>query len=155
MGSYFMGLDAGSSLCKAAVFDLTGRQLSEARRRTPLSRPRPGWVEAEPDLCWSAVCEVLREAVERSGVSARQIEGLGLSAAMVGAWVVDREGRALRPGINWEDNRGEIILSEMTDRDPGVLSRIYQSSGSAPSAWLWGSSRRACAKARSDHRRRA
>ncbi|NHF74465.1 xylulokinase [Paracoccus xiamenensis] len=130
MTSYFIGLDAGSSLCKAAVFDLDGRQLSEARRRTPLSRPQPGWVEADPDQCWTAVCEVLREAVEASGVAADQIKGLGLSAAMVGAWVVDGDGRALRPGINWEDNRSQSILTEMSRDEPELMSRIYRSSGS-------------------------
>ena len=131
MGSYFIGLDAGSSLCKAAVFSADGRQLSEARRRTPLSRPRPGWVEADPDACWHAVCDVLRQAVADSEVSPDQIGGLGLSAAMVGAWVVNAQGSALRPGINWEDNRSQPILDEMLQRDPEVMSRIFQSSGSA------------------------
>ncbi|WBU61654.1 xylulokinase [Paracoccus albus] len=131
MGSYFIGLDAGSSLCKAAVFTADGRQLSEARRKTPLSRPHNGWVEADPDACWRAVCDVLRQAVAESGVSPDQIGGLGLSAAMVGAWVVDAQGNALRPGINWEDNRSQPLIDEMVQDNPDVMSRIFQSSGSA------------------------
>lgn len=130
MARYFIGLDAGSSLCKAAIFDLEGRQMAEASRRTPISRPNPGWSELDPETCWDAAIEVIAEAVGKSGVDPAAIGGIGLSAAMVGAWVVDAAGEALRPGIIWEDSRSQPIIDEMVARDPEVLSRIFLSSGS-------------------------
>lgn len=131
MTSYFIGLDAGSSLCKAAVFDLSGRQYGEASRRTPISRPHPGWSELDPDASWSAAQAVIAEAVRDSGVAVADIAGIGLSAAMVGAWFVDARGEALRPGIIWEDCRSQPVLDEMMARDPDVMSTIFRSSGSA------------------------
>jgi sugar (pentulose or hexulose) kinase len=127
---YFIGLDAGSSVCKAAVFSLDGRQLAEASRRTPLSRPQPGWSELDPEACWAAAQAVIAEVVQQSGVPAEEIGGIGLSAAMVGAWVVDGRGQALRPGIIWEDSRSQPIIDEIVAAEPGVLSRIFRSSGS-------------------------
>ncbi|MDO6963374.1 xylulokinase [Rhizobium alvei] len=130
MARYYVGLDAGSSICKAAIFDRDGRQLSEAARRTPLSRPNRGWSELDPDTSWNATLAVIAEAVASSGIDPAEIGGIGLSAAMVGAWIVDGDGMALRPGIIWEDSRSQPIIDEMVARDPGVLSRIFLSSGS-------------------------
>jgi len=130
MPRFFIGLDAGSSVCKAALFSLDGRQHAEASRRTPLNRPREGWSELDPETCWAAACGVVAEVVRESGVASHDIGGIGLSAAMVGAWLVDGQGRALRPGIIWEDSRSQPIIEEMMSADPTVLSRIFQSSGS-------------------------
>jgi sugar (pentulose or hexulose) kinase len=130
MARLFIGLDAGSSVCKAGLFSLDGRQLAEASCRTPLSRPQAGWSELDPDQCWAAARTVIADVVRQCGAAPGEIGGIGLSAAMVGAWVVDGQGRALRPGIIWEDSRSQSIIEEMEAADPGVLSRIFMSSGS-------------------------
>jgi sugar (pentulose or hexulose) kinase len=130
ISTYFIGIDAGSSLCKAAIFDLSGRQFAESTRRTPISRPKPGWCELDPEMCWNAVIDVIRDALRSSGLEPRQIGGIGISAAMVGAWLVDPTGKTVRPGINWEDSRSQEIINRMTSADPNIGSRIFRSSGS-------------------------
>lgn len=126
----FIGLDAGTSLVKAAIFDLSGRQLGEAWSRTGISRPHPGWSELDPEEAWQAAQDVLRRLVGDSGVDRARIGGIGLTGAMVGAWVVDEAGNALRPGITWEDSRTQPLIDERLAEDPGFLSRIFASSGS-------------------------
>ncbi|WOI55855.1 FGGY-family carbohydrate kinase [Palleronia sp. LCG004] len=128
--NYVLGLDAGSSIVKAACFDTDGRMVSLSARRTPLDRSAGGRVEADPDLCWRATCAVLREAVERSGVPRDRILGLGISAAMVGLWLLDAEGTPLRPGINWEDSRSQALLDRMANDRPRFMSEIFATSGS-------------------------
>ncbi len=44
----YIGLDAGTSLTKAAIFDLDGRELAVAEKPTAVERPRPGWSEIDP-----------------------------------------------------------------------------------------------------------
>lgn len=127
---YLIGLDAGSSAIKAACFDTDGRLISLATRRTPLSRPGGGRVEADPEICWSAACTVLREATEKSGIAKTEFLGLGLTAAMVGLWLVDKGGMAVRPGINWDDSRSQALLDRMIADRPGLMSEIFASSGS-------------------------
>lgn len=127
---YFLGLDAGSSVCKAAIFDLGGRRKAIASCRTPLNRPCQGWVEVDPEFAWNAAVSVIRDVVAKSGIDTGNIEGIGLSAAMVGAWLIDAGGNALRPGINWEDSRSQPILERMEIDDPEFMSRIFRSSGS-------------------------
>jgi sugar (pentulose or hexulose) kinase len=112
------------------LFDLAGRQVAVARRRTSILRPAPGWCEVDPEEVWAAARAVLREVVASSGVPATSIAALGLSAAMVGAWVVDGEGTALRPGVNWEDSRSQALIDRHIADDPGFLHRIFRSTGS-------------------------
>lgn len=127
---YVFGLDAGSTVIKAACFDIQGRLLSVASRRTPLSRLAGGRVEADPALCWLATCAVLNEAREMSGVAAKDILGLGLTAAMVGLWLLDEKGVPVRAGINWEDSRAQPLIDRMIEDNPDVMSQIFASSGS-------------------------
>lgn len=129
-GPLFLGLDAGTSQTKAALFDLEGRELAVAEVPTMISRPRPGWSEIDPQIACEAAIEVLRRVVRDSGVDARSIAGLGISAAMVGAWVLDASGRPMRAGISWEDSRAQTLIDKYTSGVPDFMSRIFFSSGS-------------------------
>lgn len=130
MARFFLGLDAGSSVTKAAVFDGAGRQLGSAAHRIALSRPFPGWSEIDPVAAWDAAVAAIRDAVAASGLTGADITAVGLSAAMVGAWLADREGNAVRPGIIWEDSRSQSMLDAWTAADPGFYARVFRSSGS-------------------------
>ncbi|WP_417415935.1 FGGY-family carbohydrate kinase [Hoeflea sp.] len=127
---FLLGIDAGSSRCKAAVFDAEGREIATASRPTTLLRPQPGWSELDPEEAWSAAVAVIGEALENAAIDPASIRAIGLSAAMVGAWVLDANGEPLRHGIVWEDSRSQPIIDEMQQRDPAVMSQIFQSSGS-------------------------
>lgn len=129
-GNLFIGLDAGTSLTKAAIFDLEGNQLGEASRRTTVHRPHTGWSELDPNECWNATLDVIGRVVRESGVDATSIQGIGLTAAMVGAWVTDHVGNALRPGITWEDSRAQTLIEDYITRDPGFMNKVFMSSGS-------------------------
>lgn len=128
-GSLFIGLDAGSSVCKAALFRADGSLVSTAAERTPLTR-EGGRVEADPERAWSAAVAVLRRVVADAQGKGR-VEAMGLTGAMVGAWVIDGAGKTLRPGINWEDSRAGHILERLQAANPRVLSEIFARSGSA------------------------
>ncbi|MCY4260532.1 MAG: carbohydrate kinase [Rhodobacteraceae bacterium] len=127
----FLGIDAGSSVLKAAVFDCHGEMLAVASRRTPLNRPQPGWVEVDPEQSLDALDAVIAEVAAATG-QPENIKGIGLSGAMVGAWFVDGAGGALRPGINWEDSRSQSLLDAMTAERPSLMSDIFAVSGSVP-----------------------
>lgn len=125
----FLGVDAGSSVCKAALFDREGRLVSVAAEPTPLMRSNAR-VEADPDMAWSAAVSVLRQMVA-AAAGEGQIVAMGLAGAMVGAWVVDAKGQTLRAGINWEDSRANGLIDEMKRQNPAVLDNIFACSGSA------------------------
>lgn len=129
MHRYLLGIDAGSTLTKAALFDLDGVELARAGERVELSRPRTGWVEVDPDAAWAATVSAVRAAVAKAGINAGEIAAIGISAAMVGAWLVDAKGRALRPGINWEDSRSQDMLDRRLAEDADFYRRIFRADG--------------------------
>ncbi len=46
-----IGVDVGTSSCKAAVFEDELRLCALAQREYPLNAPRPGWAEFQPERC--------------------------------------------------------------------------------------------------------
>jgi sugar (pentulose or hexulose) kinase len=115
----------------AAVCARGGHDVARARAPTRVARPQPSWVEIDPDHVWRAATAVCRAVMAEARITGTDIAAVGITGVMVGAWVVDVHGTALRPGILWEDGRSlPWIEHEETER-PGFLSRIFQQSGSA------------------------
>ncbi|MGZ4201391.1 MAG: FGGY family carbohydrate kinase, partial [Thermoleophilaceae bacterium] len=63
-----------------------GKRLLAAGRRDhvvaataeyPLSTPRPGWAEQDPVDWWRASVATVREVLAKTGVSPRDIKGIG------------------------------------------------------------------------------
>ncbi|MCG7509426.1 FGGY family carbohydrate kinase, partial [Mesorhizobium retamae] len=129
MSRFLLGIDAGSTMTKAAVFDRSGREIASSGHRVVIQRPQPGWCEVDPFAAWEAAMAAIRGALDRAGLTGDDIAAVGLSAAMVGIWLVDAEGNALRPGVNWEDSRTQAMLDEKLAADPAFYSAIFQSDG--------------------------
>ena len=45
MSQYLMGIDNGSTVSKAALFDLTGKEVAVASCKAETEYPHPGWTE--------------------------------------------------------------------------------------------------------------
>ena len=60
-GARLVGLDVGTSSTKGVLVDATGTVLATAERPYPLSTPRPGWAEQDPEDWWSAASAVLAD----------------------------------------------------------------------------------------------
>jgi xylulokinase len=104
-----VGLDVGTTGAKAIAVSPDGVVLAEAERTYPLSTPRPGWAEQDPDD-WRRGAE---EALDALGVVPA---GLGLSGQMHGLVALDGAGRVLRPAILWNDQRTATEAAEIEDR---------------------------------------
>jgi sugar (pentulose or hexulose) kinase len=123
-----IGLDKGTSVVKAVVFDADGRELSCARRDVPSLHPHPGWHEEDPGGSWRLSCEALREAV--AGLAAgTPVAAVGVTGHMGGAWLVDAAGRPVRNAICWPDGRAVDFQDEL-ERD-GRLDRVFAISGTS------------------------
>jgi xylulokinase len=62
-----LGIDIGTTGCKAIVFRVDGQVLGHAYREYPLIHPREGWAELDPDGLWACVSEAVNQAVDRAG----------------------------------------------------------------------------------------
>lgn len=60
MQKYLLGLDAGNTVIKAVVFDLSGRELAHAGEEGHSRMPHPGHVERDLGELWSNAKRVIR-----------------------------------------------------------------------------------------------
>ena len=104
-----VGLDVGTSGVKAVAVSRDGEVLARAERGYPLSTPRPGWAEQDPEDWWEAAQGALADL----GV---EPTSLGLSGQMHGLVLLDRDERVLRPAILWNDGRTAAECAEIEER---------------------------------------
>ncbi len=64
-GSCTLGIDLGTGSVKAALLAGASSKLDVAAAPVALSRPRPGWVESDPEDWWDAVKMAVREVLSR------------------------------------------------------------------------------------------
>src|SRR4030088_1508679 len=103
------GVDVGTSGVKGLAIDRGGSVLARAEAGYPLSTPRPGWAEQDPEDWWRATESVLAPLRETAGGPA----GIGLSGQMHGLVALDGGGRVLRPAILWNDQRTAAQCEEI------------------------------------------
>ena len=60
-------IDAGTSGCRAIVFDTDGERVASAYREFPTAYPKPDWVEQNAEDWWSAICGSTKEVLEECG----------------------------------------------------------------------------------------
>src|SRR3954447_2865904 len=105
-----MGLDAGTSVVKAAVFDLEGNELSRSARTVPIHNPQPHLAEEDMLQVWTAATEAIRDAVAGVRAQPEEIIGLSVTAQGDGSWMIDADGDPYDHAILWTDGRaGDII----------------------------------------------
>ncbi len=109
MTDYILALDAGGTAVKAAIYDRAGNECAVAGETLAPIRPAPGHNERDPELMWSAICRVIRRALERAAIGAGEITVIGLTGYGNGLILVDDEGRPVRNGILSSDQRAAAI----------------------------------------------
>ena len=95
------GVDVGTSGVKALAVAEDGTVVAHAEASYPLSTPRPGWAEQDPEDWWEATQRTLAELRTSAGPPA----GIGLSGQMHGLVAMGANDRVLRPAILWNDQR--------------------------------------------------
>lgn len=98
-----IGLDVGTTGCKAVLFDGDGTLLAKAGREYPVDIPHPKWAEQDLEAVWRLAQAALREVIAQAGV--QEVAALALSVHGEAVTPVDERGQALRPTILGMDTR--------------------------------------------------
>ena len=94
--------------------------LATAEESYPLSTPRPGWSEQDPED-W---VRASRAAIAALGADPAAV---GLSGQMHGLVLLDEAGGVLRPAILWNDQRTAAECAEIEERIG--LARLIELTG--------------------------
>ena len=103
MPALLLGIDVGTTLCKAVVLDAAGRIVAEAREPTPWTVVPTG---AEIDAEALATAALRAAAAALAAAPAGRVAGVGVAGMAETGVLIDARGRALAPAIAWHDRRG-------------------------------------------------
>ena len=120
-----VGVDIGTSRCRAVLYETTGRMVAESTRTYPILTPHPGWQEQDPKAVLQAFLECLQEIIGRS--NRKKLAGIGLSGYLNSIMPVDLNGQPLASCMIWTDTRSQEAarrIGEESDR-----STLYYHTG--------------------------
>lgn len=105
----YIGVDAGSSGCKAVLLE-RGRVAASAYAAYPTERTGAGGATQDAERWFAAVCTTVR----RCASAARDpVAGLSVTAPAHNAVLVERDGRPRSPVILWCDARPAATAAEL------------------------------------------
>ena len=76
----FVGVDAGTTGAKVALFDDVGNELGSGYCDYPCIYPHPGWVEQDVEDVWRGICRASQTARAQANVRDELIRSVGLSS---------------------------------------------------------------------------
>lgn len=135
-----LGIDIGTTGCKAAAYSVEGRCVGSAYREYPTLHEAPGRAELDSEAVWRSVQACIAEAA--SAASHDPVRALSVSSLGEAMTPVSRDRRILGRSILCSDTRGadyvDVFRSELGEEgfyriNPNILTPAY----SMPKlAWL-------------------
>jgi len=114
MSRYLLAIDQGTTSSRAIVFDARGAQVAVAQQEFHQYFPRDGWVEHDAVEIWDSTLAVCREALEKAGVQASDLAGIGITNQRETTVVWDREtGEPIHHAIVWQDRRTASLCTKL------------------------------------------
>jgi glycerol kinase len=128
MSKFIMSLDQGTTSSRAIIFNHNGEIVAIAQREFTQIYPQAGWVEHDPLEIWSTQLSVAAEVIVKAGLSATDIDSIGITNQRETTVVWDREtGQPIYNAIVWQDRRTSTYCDEI--KAQGLSEKIQQKTG--------------------------
>ncbi|MBI1388593.1 MAG: hypothetical protein GC154_09120 [bacterium] len=109
-----LGIDVGTTGCKAVAFNEEGNILASAYREYPLHAPNPGWAELDSNQVWRDVKSCLGEIVAKT--AADPVKALAVSCQGEAVTLTAEDGSFLSNSIVSFDTRTEPYIRQWEER---------------------------------------
>jgi len=153
MGKHILALDQGTTSSRAMVVDETGAIVAVDQKEFEQIFPQPGWVEHDAEEIWQTQLEVARGALEKSGIAAADIAGIGITNQRETTVLWDRKtGKPVGNAIVWQDRRTSEFCTKLKKSHGDV---IQEKTGLIVDAYFSGSKVRWMLEQDADLRSRA
>ena len=126
-----LGIDIGTTGCKAIVFNIGGDEIASSYKEYSLIIPGDGSVEYNPDEVLESVKDVIRNVNSHPGVAKDPVEAFSISVPGDEALPIDKNGKALYNMVCSLDSRG-LKENALINKKIGT-SRLYDITGLPPS----------------------
>jgi xylulokinase len=106
-----LGIDLGTTGCKAGVFGLNGSCIAQAYREYDMLHPQPGWSELDSAAVWQKTKEVIAEVAAQAPHD--PVTALSVSAFGEAFVPVSRDRKLLDNSILCVDDRGHEHIDRL------------------------------------------
>ena len=111
---YILAIDQGTTSSRAILFDKKMDPVAVSQKEFPQYFPNSGWVEHDPEEIWYSVFATCKEVMEKAGVTASDIKGIGITNQRETVVVWNKNtGKSLGNAIVWQDRRTASICEEL------------------------------------------
>lgn len=125
---YLVGLDIGTTGCKAVVFDLEGNIKGQGFKEYDVLCTKPAWAEQDAEYVWHTAKMVMREAIAKSGV--KGIKAVSVSVQGDAVIPVDKSIKCLHNALLGMDYRS-LQQSRMCEQLFGARE-LFNTTGMRP-----------------------
>jgi glycerol kinase len=126
--TYLLALDQGTSSSRSILFNAKGTIVSMAQQEFRQIFPQPGWVEHDPRELWQSQWSTAQEVLNKAGITARDLAGVGITNQRETTIVWDRRtGEPIYNAIVWQDRRAEPVCRVL--RDAGFGEQVQRTTG--------------------------
>ena len=106
MAKPILAIDQGTTSSRAILFAADGSPQHSAQQEFAQHFPADGWVEHDGEDIWQSTLSVCREVLDKAGISASDVAGIGITNQRETALLWDAEtGELLHRAIVWQDRR--------------------------------------------------
>ncbi|MBN2616448.1 MAG: glycerol kinase GlpK [Bacteroidales bacterium] len=134
---YILALDQGTTSSRAILFDATGTICGVAQQEFSQYFPKPGFVEHDPEDIYRSQVQVARKVLEKTGITYRQIDSIGITNQRETTIVWDRKtGKPVYRAIVWQDRRTAPFCNRL--KKEGYVDLIRMKTGLEIDAYFSG-----------------
>ena len=114
MAEYVGALDQGTTSTRFMIFNHSGGVVGIDQKEHEQIYPKPGWVEHDAMEIWERSKEVIRVALQKTGLKPSDLAAVGITNQRETAVVWDRKtGKPVHNAIVWQDTRTDAICNEL------------------------------------------
>ncbi len=133
-GGIFLGVDFGTSGCRAVAINAAGELLAQAQAPLPTPEKHGAEVSQDPAQWWQALTRVLKDVLATvNGETVRALAVDGTSATLL---LCDAQGRPLTPALLYNDRRAVAQAARIAARAPQQTAVHGPTSSLAKLLWL-------------------
>ena len=120
--TYIMALDQGTTSSRCIIYDRKGEQISLAQKEFRQIFPQAGWVEHDAKEIWESQIDVAREALAKAGLTAADIDSIGITNQRETTIVWDKNtGEPVYNAIVWQCRRTSDYCKELKKQALNVI----------------------------------
>lgn len=111
-----IGVDLGTTGCKAAVYDERGATLGESYLEYGLIALSDTMIEQDPQAWWELTARAIGQALAAANADRSAVAGIAVSSQGISFVLLDEAGRPLGNAISWLDGRAVAQCTAILER---------------------------------------